>query len=364
MKPQMKKVFVIALALALLLAVTVLPASAAYLSTGNFDILITEICVSPSQELAGGFGQLIEIYNNTDGVLDLNDYELMIASGRATNKQFVEGEQFKGLIKPVLEGGKITLSSGELAVIWVVFNDAQKSATEETVRTAMNIPAATQIVRVDTTDSACFYGEENHLATDTRYLMVNKRGCFDKNKGQALDAYVDGEDTGRGAYVRVYGVDDGTSQFFGTPVNASNTKVLNWQSDGATAKSYDTPNFGRLTKNDNINQYEQIKGVPGVDYNAPDTTTPAPVETTPSPAETTPAPADTTTAAPATTPEDTTEAPAAPSEDTTPKDTTTAAPKDTTTTAPEKGGCGSSAMAGGVMTLAFALAAYVVAKKK
>ncbi len=372
----MKKIIVIALVATLIITASVLPASAAYLSNGNFDILITEVCVNPMQDFDGGFGQLIEIYNNTDGVLDLNDYELMITSGRSTQKQFVEGGQFKGLIKPVSESGKVLLSSGELAVIWLVYNDAQKSATEQTVRDEMKnrgaeIPADTQIIRVDTTDASVFYGEENHLRLDTRYLMVNLRGSFEKNKNLGLDAYAEGDGTGRGAYVRVYGSEDGTSQFFGTPTNSSNEKVLNWQNDGASAKSYDTPNFGKLVKNSNIDQYAQIKGVPGVNYDAPvDTTTPAPVDTTtPAPVDTTtPAPADTTTPAPV----DTTTAEPVDTTTAAPADTTTAAPADTTTAPADtttagnsnKGGCGSSLVAGGAMTLAFVLAAYAVTKKK
>lgn len=335
----MKKIIITALVATLLIAALVLPTAAAYLSNGNFDIYITEVCVSPMQDFNGGFGQLIEIYNNTDNTLDLNDYEIMFASGRDTKKQFVEGGQFKGLIKPVSESGKVTLDSGELAVIWLVYNDAQKTATEQTVRDEMKklgaeIPSSTQIIRVDTTDASVFYGEENHLALDTRYVMVNQRGTFDNNKNKELEAYADGDGTGRGAYVRVYGSEDGTSQFFGVPTNSSNTKVLNWQNDGTTAKSYDTPNFGKLVKNDNIDQISQILGVPSKDESTTaETTTSAPV--------------DTTTAAPAET-------------------TTASKPADTTTSSgsSEKGGCGSSLIAGGAMTLAFALAAYVVTKKK
>lgn len=264
----MKKIISFALVAVIISAMFAVTTPAAFLSEGNFDVLITEVCVAPMSDFKNGFGQLVEIYNNTDGEIDLYNYEMMITSGRSVKKIFKESEQFGGLIKITNKQNEAKLASGELAVIWIVYNDASKQYTENTMRDEMKkldaeIPTQTQVFRVDTTDPEYFYGkaEENHLETSTRYLFINKRGCFDLNKEKELANYADGDNTMRGAFVRVYGVEDGTSQHFGTPVNSGDKGgQLNWQKDGTTAKSYTAPNFGGLEDSDNIKQSEMFIG--------------------------------------------------------------------------------------------------------
>ena len=72
-------------------------------------------------------GQLIEVYNNTQEELDLYDYEIVITISRDSNLEVSLGEEkFKGGFYLANEPGQRVLKSGEIAVLWVVFDQTQQ----------------------------------------------------------------------------------------------------------------------------------------------------------------------------------------------------------------------------------------------
>lgn len=238
----MKKNLLISLFVMLLCVAMLMPAQAAYLTKeDSLPILITEVAAKPSTDQ--DFGQLAEIYNNTDADMDLYDYEFGITVSRSADLTVqMNSSNFKGGFYAATQHGQVVLKSGELAVIWIVFDASQKTFTEADVRSIMgNIPAGVKIIRVDTTDSSITYGGSQPYIdrSGACYLMANKRGCYAAGGTDVSLA---------GAYVRIYGqTGQGKSQLYGDIGTQAQTR---WQADlTATTASSDKNeacNFGAL----------------------------------------------------------------------------------------------------------------------
>ncbi len=279
----MKKLFSTMLCCCLLLAMTILPGSAATLTGTNAPLLISEVAAYPNE--AKDFGSLIEIYNNNDVEIDLYDYKIDISKSRAADKMMLTDNLKGGFY---LSGAKnqIKLKAGEIAVLRVVTKAEQKSFTEADVRAAMgNIPAATKIVFVDATDPAIGYLDPAYYLTNTSYLIANLRTT-------------EAGATEFGAFVRLYPESGkGKSQTYG---DIGLQAQPMWEADltatSAKADANVACTFGTLDENQkNIfkNAY-----IPTLETTSAPETTKAPV-TTKAP-ETTQAPS--TTTAPASTP--------------------------------------------------------------
>lgn len=263
---MMKKNLFISIAVCLLSILLLLPMQAATLTGSGMPILVTEVAAMPSP--TQDFGQLVEIYNNTDADLDLYDYEFDLTTSRHNSLETqMSADKFRGGFYATNERGKIVLKSGELAVIWIVFEASQRSYTEANVRTIMgSIPAGVKIIRVDTTDSNYGYGPNPNIDRTTAcYIMANKRGCYAAGGSDA---------TLGGAYVRIYGqTGQGKSQLYGDVGNGRTPGT--WQNDvTATTSSTDynvACNFGSVHET----QTDILKNVyiPSAGTTAPSNTT-------------------------------------------------------------------------------------------
>lgn len=221
----MKRLWAVLLALCVATS-SVFAASAATLTgTQATWLLVTEVAAYPSNNQ--DFGQLVEVYNNTDADLDLYDYEIAITTSRDNNLDVSLGEQkLRGGFYLSSEQGKRILKSGEIAVLWIIFEESQKGYTEEVVRSvagagniATPIPAGTQIFPIDTTVAANAFGNAPYIRRDgVCYAMVNRR-----------DGHITKASSQCGAYARIYGqIGQGRSQLYGDIGSQSQAK---WQAD-------------------------------------------------------------------------------------------------------------------------------------
>ena len=250
----MKKMMAILLALCLAFSGVCAASAASLTGTENSWLMVTEVAAYPGANTEEDIGQLIEVYNNTDAELDLYGYELVFNTSRSTNLSVALGDdKLLGGFYLANEAGKSILKPGELAVLWVVHEEAQKSFTEADVRRvaaagegAAAIPEGTQIFRIDTTDTATAFGNAPYVRRDgVCYAMVNKR-----------DGHVTKSADDCGAFARVYGqIGQGRSQLYGDIGSQSAPK---WQADlTATAPESKTSpevdanvplNFGTLAE--------------------------------------------------------------------------------------------------------------------
>ena len=221
----MKRLWAALLALCIVV-LSVCTASAVTLTgTQESWLLVTEVAAYPSSNR--DFGQLVEVYNNTDADLDLYDYEIAITTSRDSHLDVSLGAQkLRGGFYLSSEQGERVLKSGEIAVLWIVFDEAQKGYTEEVVRSvaaagniATPIPAGTQIFLIDTTVAVNAFGDAPYIRRDgVCYVMVNRR-----------DGHITQDSSQCGAYARVYGqIGQGRSQLYGDVGSQSQEK---WQAD-------------------------------------------------------------------------------------------------------------------------------------
>lgn len=305
--------FILLFCMICLSCVITVQAAEGTLTGSGMPILITEVAAYPSVEK--DFGQLVEIYNNTNGELDLFDYEFGITTSRSEDLTVQLGaDKCKGVFYASTEQGSVVLQPGELAVLWLVTNAEQAQYTEDDVRTTMgNIPSGVKIVRVNTTDTNIAFGEMPYVnRTSACYLMANLRGCYEAGGTNTELA---------GAYVRIYGQSgQGKSQLYG---DIGSQAQVRWQADLTATSSKADKNvecaFGSVDKT----QEDILKNVHIPSEEVPPTTT------TP---ETTTTPVTTTTTAPVTTTTTTTTTITTTKTTTAPVTTTTTVPATTTTT--------------------------------
>ena len=122
----MKRFLAVLLSLCVAASAMVVMASATLTGTEKSWLMVTEVTAYPSAE--HDFGQLIEVFNNTEAELDLFDYEIAVTGSRDANLETALGdEKLKGGFYLANEQGKCILQPGELAVLWVVFDETQKT---------------------------------------------------------------------------------------------------------------------------------------------------------------------------------------------------------------------------------------------